>query len=108
MSEYSKEIHSRVLDLIKSARRFGVNKLEVGPLGLKFELGEENFNEKPTRLTKSQVELGLKAAKVENFREREFKFSQMDIEDPLAYEQMITSNSEKEFLDAEQDDIRSQ
>lgn len=98
------------LDIISKCARLGVKNIKMDWLGLEVEFSG-TLPEKKVRNSKllSGQEASLKDfSQSELIRRREMELSQMDLEDPLSYEQLILSNSEKEFVHAQTEDIRSQ
>ena len=99
-----------VIELLKTCSRLGVRTLKLESIGLEVVFSEE-LKEIKVPVKKLTPELEIKsaeAARLEAVRERELRLAQMDLEDPHAYEQMLLSNSEKEFVDGQQENIRTQ
>lgn len=97
-----------IFKLIKACKQFGVSSIKVDSLGLEVTFSDKDVS-KPFSVKKNikvdpllEKHLGNEAS-----REREFQLSQIDIEDPYMYEQIILSNSEKEFINAKAPDIGS-
>lgn len=98
-----------IFEILKACKRYGVKTIKVASLGLEVEFSD-NINENKGKKLSLDQELRLsRVSQEEILRERELKMSIMDIEDPAAYEQMLLSGGEKEFLeDAKVNDIRPQ
>ena len=99
-----------IFEIVKACKKFGVKSIKVDSLGLEVVFSDDvnnNYNNRIKKLTSDQETKLSQVAREEQIRDRELRMSIMDIEDPAAYEQMLISGGEKDFLDAKADDIRS-
>lgn len=92
--------------IVKTCRRNNVQSITLD--GLTINFFEHDYNVvKPKKLNRDQEEKLKADTNAENIRQREMQLALMDLEDPVAYEQIVLSGSEKEFIDASENDQRT-
>lgn len=96
--------NKKLVSLIKSCSKLGVKKVSVNGTNVDIEFFE-NGAQSTIKLSKAEVELSKAAASSEFDQNRGLELATMDIEDPYQYEQMLLSNEEKDFLDADLEHI---
>lgn len=99
------------IEFLKACRKLGVKSVKSDKLGLDVVFSDDVKETKPAtsrKLSQDQEARSIEVARNEGIRDREARLAQMDIEDPHTYEQLLLNNSEKEFVNASEDHLRSQ
>ncbi len=100
---------TELAQILKICSKHNVESVKVAGLDVVFSANVKEDRPKPSRkLSPDQEAKSMEASRVEAIRERELRLAQMDIESPYEYEQLLLSNSEKEFVNAAEEHLRSQ
>lgn len=96
-----------IMEIIKCCGKLGVTSIKINSLGLDVSFsGEPHINNRIKKMTPDQLDQIDKSDKSENAVSREMMLSQMDIENPHMYEQILLNEGEKEFVNAKNPEQR--
>lgn len=101
MKEQSENMAGTIPDILKLCSRLKIKTIKIDSLGLEVTFADEpdSFNNKK-KLTSDQEDKRINSIRAEELSTRELRLSQLDIEDPHAFEEILLSESEKEFINA--------